>query len=115
VWDTLCEKIDNVFTELLEWRMAKRICTYYQRNRAKRLAYQHEWYRQHKVKQARQEELLEVLEPESLTPYRESRALKRERVRAYSKAYYAKNRKRIRQLREARRFAAKVTGGVYKS
>ena len=76
---------------------AKKKRDYYQKNRDSRLKYQRDYY--HKVQKyaiERKNEIAEVLEPEALDG-------RKNKLSAYNKAYYAKNKAKILAKRAASR------------
>ena len=72
---------------------------YYLANRKKRLEYQNRYYRESKDRFQRRREIDEVLEPEVLED-------RKNKLSAYNKAYYIKNKDRIRAQRRAFRSAS---------
>lgn len=74
---------------------------YYLKNREQRLAYQNKYYRESKSRFRRRREVEELLEPEKAEAARK-------RLSEYNKAYYKKNKERIKAKRREKLNAGKA-------
>ena len=74
---------------------------YYLKNREERLAYQNKYYRESKSRFRRRREVEELLEPEKVEAAKK-------KLSEYNKAYYKKNKERIKIKRSKRLNAAKA-------